>query len=326
MTLLYLLLGLLPSFLQRPLRNLIGATIARGARVSAFSFVTVRDLRMEKGARIGPFVRIKARTFVMGRNARIRPLSLFKVRHVEIGRDSVVDPCVLVNCDYGPRSRLELGRSVRVFSFSVIEPSEGVYVGDQTGLGGQTLIFCHGSWPNYLEGAPYSRGPVRLGEEVWIPWRVMILPNVEIGSGAVIGAHSLVRGKVPPRALYSGVPAKLVFENVWTPSDDEAEKERRLMEAVESFHAFHEERLRQRVDIARLEEGTTPTGSGKERVLYSFQGIDRAQAEAVGAGKGVTVLDLAGLRAVVGGEAGELLRQHLATFGVRISPVEMGEL
>jgi len=326
MKLVYLLLGLLPSFLQRPLRNLLGARIEPGARVSWLSFVTVGDLRMEKGARIGAFVRIEARTFVMGRNARIRPLCLFKVRHVEMGRDALVDPFVLVNCDYGPRSRLELGRAVRVFSFSVIEPSEGVYVGDQTGLGGQCLIFCHGSWPSYLDGAPYSRGPVRIGEEVWIPWRVMILPNVEIGSGAVIGAHSLVRGNVPPRSLYSGVPAKLVFENVWTPTDDVEEKERRLLEAVESFHDFHEGRLRERVEVTRLGDAGERGSSGRERILYAFEEVDRERAEAVGAGKGVTVLDLKLLRAVVGGEAGSLLLRHLATFGVRLSPFEVSEL
>src|SRR5207253_49404 len=114
-------------------------------------------------------------------NARIRPLSMIKVRRLELGRDARFDPMVLVNSDMGPRSRLTLGRSARIFSFSVIEPSEGVDIGDQAGLGGHTLIFCHGSWPNYLEGAPYARGPVRIGAQVWIPWRVMILPNADIG-------------------------------------------------------------------------------------------------------------------------------------------------
>ncbi len=326
MTAVYVILALLPSFLQRPIRNLMGAKIERGAKISALTYLTVRDLRMEKGARIGPFVRVKAETFIMRRRARIRPLCLFKVRHADIGRDAVVDPCVLVNCDYGPRSRLELGCSVRVFSFSVIEPSEGVYVGDHTGLGGQCLIFCHGSWPNYLEGAPYSRGPVRLGEQVWIPWRVMILPNVEIGSGAVIGAHSLVRGDVPPRALYSGVPARAIVENVWTPVEDVAEKERRLMEAVESFHEFHEGRFRERVEIMPLSAVGASPAEGKERVLYSFSAVSRGEAQEALAPARVTVIDLQELRSVVGGRIGELFRRHLATFGVRLSPVELSEL
>jgi len=135
-TFVYFLVGLLPSFLQRPIRNALGAKIQAGARIAPFTLVTVRDLRMAKGARIASFVRIKAHTFIMERNARVRPLSLFKVRHVELGRDALIDPMVLVNCDYGPRSRLEVGRASRIMSFSVIEPSEGVFIGEQTGLGG----------------------------------------------------------------------------------------------------------------------------------------------------------------------------------------------
>jgi acetyltransferase-like isoleucine patch superfamily enzyme len=327
MTLVYLLIGLLPSFLQRPIRNLMGGRVEAGARIAPFTWVAVRDLRMERGARIGPFVVLRAETAVLGRNAHVRPVSMFKVRHLEAGRDARIDPFVLVNCDYGPRSRLVLGKAVRVFSFSVLEPSEGIHVGDQTGLGGHTLIFCHGSWPNYLEGAPYARGPVRIGEEVWIPWRVMILPNVEIGSGAVIGAHSLVRSSVPARALYSGVPARQVVENVWTPLEDGAEKERRLAEVVESFHAFHEERLRGRVEIRSLTQGAAAAGTPEETVLWSFSEISGSELQqARKEGRRATVIDLANLRAFPGGPLGRDFVGHLATFGVRLSPTDPEEL
>jgi acetyltransferase-like isoleucine patch superfamily enzyme len=324
-TLVYLLIGLLPSFLQRPIRNALGATIESGARISPFTLITVKDLRMARGARIGAFVRIKATTIVMERNARIRSLSMFKVRHLQLGRDSLIDPMVLVNSDFGPRSRLECGRHVRIFSFSVIEPSEGVYIGDQTGLGGHTLIFCHGSWPNYLEGAPYARGPVRLADQVWIPWRVMILPNAEIGSGAIIGAHSLVRGKVPARSLYSGVPAKLIAENVWTPIESDVERERRLQEAVESFHLFHEGRLRGKIDILPIAQMDAARPE-METVLYSFSEIERGAALKATANRQNTVIDLKRLLTRTGGPLGRQFVHHLATFGVRLSEADPEEL
>lgn len=325
MTLVYLLLGLCPSFLQRWIRNLMGAHIQPGARLGMFSLIAVRDLRMAPGARIGAFVVMRVDTVAMERNARIRPLSMFKVRHLSMGRDSLFDPMVLVNCDRGPRSSLVLGRSVRVFSFSVLEPSEGIEIGDHTGIGGQCLIFCHGSWPNYLEGAPYSRGPVRLGRGVWIPWRVMILPNVEIGDHAIIGAHSLVRSDVPSRALFSGVPARLVVDEVWLPTDDVEEKVRRLEEAVESFHVFHEDRYRGRVDVRAL-DAETGGGGFDETVVYSFTALNAAQVAAATEGEGVTVMDLDTLRmAGAQGPLAALLAGHLATFGVRISPMGKDE-
>lgn len=325
MSFFYLLLGLLPSFLQRPIRNALGARIERGAHIAPLTLVTVKDLRMAPGARIGPLVRIKAQTMVMGRNARIRPVTMIKVRNVELGRDALVDPMVLINCDYGPRSRFELGRASRVMSFSVIEPSEGVFIGEQTGVGGQCLIFCHGSWPNYLEGAPYARGPVHLGDQVWIPWRVMILPNSEIGSCAIIGAHSLVRGKVPPRALSSGVPARLVKEDVWTPIDDQAEKERRMAEIVESFHREQEERSRGRLEVFPLASARFDAAA-PELVVYSYAPIGRAEAAAAHGRHGVTVIDLARLFVLPGGPLGHEFVHHLERFGIRLSAADESEL
>jgi len=320
MSFFYLLLSLLPSFVQSPIRNAFGARIARGARVSAMSLVAVKKLEMEPGARIGPFVSIRAESVRMERGARIRPLSKFKVRVLSLGRDASVDPMVLVNCDYGPRSRLELGRAVRVFSFSVLEPSEGISVDDHSGLGGHCLIFCHGSWPNYLEGAPYSRGPVKIGREVWIPWRVMILPNTVIGDRAIIGAHSLVRGDVPARALYSGVPARQVLENAWTVIDDPAEKERRLGEVLESFHAFHDGAYTVRLRVEPLDKAGNLSGFSHETVYYTFDtpGPDRLR-KALKEPR-TSVMDLANLYSIGPSfPIASALFDHLKTFGVRLS-------
>lgn len=48
------------------------------------------------------------------------------------------------------------------------------------------------------------RGPVVIGDDVWIGRRVLILSGVTIGQGAVIGAGSVVAKDVPPYAIYAG--------------------------------------------------------------------------------------------------------------------------
>lgn len=55
-----------------------------------------------------------------------------------------------------------------------------------------------------------SKGAVRIGNDVWIGTRAIILPGVTIGDGAVIGAGSVVAKDVPPYAIVAGVPAVLV--------------------------------------------------------------------------------------------------------------------
>jgi acetyltransferase-like isoleucine patch superfamily enzyme len=43
----------------------------------------------------------------------------------------------------------------------------------------------------------YSKGPVIIGDRVWIGDKATILPNVNIGEGAVIGANAVVAKDVP---------------------------------------------------------------------------------------------------------------------------------
>jgi maltose O-acetyltransferase len=52
--------------------------------------------------------------------------------------------------------------------------------------------------------------PVEIGDDVWIGTRVIILPGVKIGRGAVIGAGSIVTKSIPAYAIAAGVPARVV--------------------------------------------------------------------------------------------------------------------
>ena len=52
--------------------------------------------------------------------------------------------------------------------------------------------------------------PVVIGEHAWIGARVIILPGVTIGRGAIIGAGSVVTKDVPDYHLAAGNPARIV--------------------------------------------------------------------------------------------------------------------
>lgn len=57
---------------------------------------------------------------------------------------------------------------------------------------------------------PITRGPVRIGNDVWICSRAIILSGVTIGDGAAIGAGAVVARDVPPYAVVTGNPARVV--------------------------------------------------------------------------------------------------------------------
>lgn len=48
------------------------------------------------------------------------------------------------------------------------------------------------------------KGPIVVGDDVWIGYGATILSGVTIGQGAIIGAQSIVAKDVPPYAIYVG--------------------------------------------------------------------------------------------------------------------------
>lgn len=72
-------------------------------------------------------------------------------------------------------------------------------------------IFFFNSLLKYVKEDSVQFTPLRIGNDVWIGYGAIILPNVtEIGDGAVIGANAIVAKNVPPYAVVVGHPARVV--------------------------------------------------------------------------------------------------------------------
>lgn len=57
-----------------------------------------------------------------------------------------------------------------------------------------------------------SRGPIVIGDDVWIGCHAIVLSGVTVGPGAVIAAGSVVTRDVPPHTLVGGNPARVLRE------------------------------------------------------------------------------------------------------------------
>jgi virginiamycin A acetyltransferase len=69
-------------------------------------------------------------------------------------------------------------------------------------------------------GAP-SRGDTVVGNDAWLGYRALVLPGVTIGHGAVVAAAGVVAADVPPYAIVSGNPARVIRRRY---DDDDVER------------------------------------------------------------------------------------------------------
>lgn len=86
----------------------------------------------------------------------------------------------------------------------------GVKIGNNVMMGPDVIICTqnHKYTRETYEG--FVRRPVVIGDNVWIGYRVIILPGVTIGRNAIIGAGAVVTKDIPAYAIAGGVPAKVL--------------------------------------------------------------------------------------------------------------------
>jgi acetyltransferase-like isoleucine patch superfamily enzyme len=82
-------------------------------------------------------------------------------------------------------------------------------------LGGNHAMDGLSTFPSKVKYFGYehealTKGPIIVGDDVWIGNRATILSGSRIGQGAVIGACSVVSGHIPPYAVVAGNPAKIM--------------------------------------------------------------------------------------------------------------------
>ncbi len=111
---------------------------------------------------------------------------------------------------------IRIGSNCSIGSYCSFSAVSGIEIGDDVMIAGKAYI-GGGRYKMALDGRPMmhqgleTRGPVVIGNDVWIGAGSTIMDGVRIGAGAVIGAGSLVRDDVPANAIISGNPQRIVM-------------------------------------------------------------------------------------------------------------------
>ena len=228
-----LLCGILPSPLKKLVYRLRGYRIGRGVSLSFGSVVVGEDVQIGDYTSIGFFTVIRGTRIHLGAHVQIGTVAFLDTPHLELGDGTRINEQVFVGGLQFPDSKLIVGRNCQIMQMTFINPTRTIRIGDDTGIGGDCLLFGHSSWLSKFEGYPVEFDSIEIGSNVSLAWRVFVLPGSKIGDGAVIGANSLVRGKIPPRCLAMGFPARVVARQPDFPREVSAvEKATMLREIV----------------------------------------------------------------------------------------------
>jgi len=104
------------------------------------------------------------------------------------------------------------GTPLEVGAFCSIAREVTILLGGEHRIDWLTTYPFPGLWDaaREVDGHPSTRGPVVIGNDVWIGYRATLLSGTRIANGAVIGAGSVVSGDIPSYAVAAGNPCRVI--------------------------------------------------------------------------------------------------------------------
>jgi acetyltransferase-like isoleucine patch superfamily enzyme len=106
---------------------------------------------------------------------------------------------------------IQIGDYCNMGNNAFLDGRRGIKIGNFVDTGSEVMIY---TLQHNIDSPTFDveGGPVMIEDYVYLGPRVIILPNVRIGRGAVVGAGAVVTKDVPEYAVMGGVPAKFIRE------------------------------------------------------------------------------------------------------------------
>jgi UDP-2-acetamido-3-amino-2,3-dideoxy-glucuronate N-acetyltransferase len=159
---------------------------------------------LEEGAIVAPYALVSA-------GVRMGPHS-FLGDHAHLREGALLGADVVVGAGCGIGRNVEIGDRTRMQNHCVVGPNIVIEPNCFFGPGAQVLT-------GRTMSAPERVAPPVLRRGCQIGAGVQILPGVEIGEEAIVGAGSVVAEDVPAGAAVRGVPARLASGSSKSPLD-----------------------------------------------------------------------------------------------------------
>lgn len=142
-------------------------------------------------------------------------VTLNGLRNISLGDYVWIDANCRIEAMLG---EISIGRRVHVAPFTIIAAREPVVLEDYVGLSSSVKIYANSEHPvagKRMSGPmiperykAFRSRPVVLRKDSFVGANSILLPGVELGEGAVVGANSVVSKPVEPWTIVAGAPAR----------------------------------------------------------------------------------------------------------------------
>ncbi|MFN2616378.1 MAG: DapH/DapD/GlmU-related protein [Thermoleophilaceae bacterium] len=166
-----------------------------------------------------PWNRLRIHREFMRRRAFVRwpvhgeLLAMFRDGRLDVGEHTLLEPNVWLTG--GDAGRISIGAGSFLNIAVMVAAVELVEIGDHCMFANGCFItdgshrFDDADRPVPWQGFT-SKGPTRIGDNVWCGANVVITTGVTVGERCVIGANSVVVRDLPPYSIAAGAPAKVI--------------------------------------------------------------------------------------------------------------------
>ena len=155
---------------------------------------------------------------IIAPSARVSPLADIedsaRGSRIVVGEGVVIDSFVKIK-PAGGQGDVVIGDGTVINSGCVLYVGHGITIGRNVLLAANCTLaptnhaFTDADRPIRHQDFQPSRGGITIEDDVWIGANTVLLDGAHVCAGSIVGAASLVRGRLPPFSLSHGVPAQV---------------------------------------------------------------------------------------------------------------------
>jgi acetyltransferase-like isoleucine patch superfamily enzyme len=135
---------------------------------------------------------------------------LYKTLFLASGKNLYIYPNVYIIFSH----KIKTGNRVAINTNTYIDGGGGIDIGNDVMIGPNCVLssrehsFKRSDSP--MIDQPIEVGKITIGDNVWVGANVFMKRNINVGTGSIIAAGSMVTKDVPKGTIFGGVPGKVI--------------------------------------------------------------------------------------------------------------------